>query len=565
MPTYPPTSTLHQCNDLNALRCSLSRERLQTVEEVACGNRFKDLCHDEKNLITCMSKELVQYDHYLNALRDAAFLNKFITMVQTFTQKKTREVYLKLCGVVGAAYCNCLEDFLFHLRDVFLLHDQLLGYIKGQSYRSWAVGTARNTTHKYKPLFRYQFPACDFNHPLVIRNPDLWVDNGAKMFYTLVDLFTKFKCTTAYALSSTDLLWLGKSVGWGTGVLKSSCECVGDKLWLGNCQASSSSSSASSSSPVHSTHSTHSDGHPPTTPCCSQYNAIWFPQFHMYVQFACTQTLCKNDLFIEWSATTNCTDTVRQQALLDRCAGCPNIEYELFFRPTVDWNLFCPFKLHLNYTQSDGCWCPANNVDAHTQPYNHLIEVHCVREDYLLVLQKKTPIRAGTYVHTAFKTCNVNPTYWKAPLDQLVQFYKCVIDTQEMQLMQTESQTKQMASVVDCIQKNVAMYQDLIGDYVRVDNVQAMNKIRKLGELVDTIEGLLEQEPLTVVARSKATGKTHVIREEVKGCRRGNEMMGKDGKYGAGGKYEKERGYGYGCEAEERDYDSDISRFSDGE
>lgn len=492
-----------------------------------------------------MTKELVQYDHYLHALKDAAFLNKFITMVQTFAQKKTRELYLKLCGMVGTAYCNCLEDFLFHLREVYMLHDQLLGYISCQAYRSWAVGTARNPTHKFKPLFRYQFPACDFNHPLVIHNPDMWMDNAAKMFYTLVDLFTKFKCTTAYALSDNQLLWLGKSVGRGAGVLKSACEPTGtesealDRLWLGNCRHTNAR---------HPTHTTTE----PTEPCCTQYNAIWFPQFHMYVQFACTRTLCKTDLFIDWADTTNCTDVVRQQALLERCAGCAEVEYELFFRPTVDWDLFCPFKLHLNYIQTDGCRCPINNTDVHTQPFSHLVDVTCVRDDYLLMLPQKSPLRTGTYVNTTFKTCNVSPTYWKVPLVQLIQYYKCVVDTQEMQLMQTDAQTKQLTSMVDCIQKNIAMYHDLIGSYVNVDNVQALNKIRKLGELMHTIEGLIEKEPLTVVATSRKTGATHVIRETVKDVgdtRSSGERCG----------------YGYGCAVEEGDYDSDISRFSDSE
>lgn len=500
----PPTS-LDTCDDLVSLRCSLDRERLRTIEEAAEGSRFRELRHDEKTLVACMSKELEQYDHYLHALKDAAFLNRFITMVQTFVQKKSRELYLQLSQVVGGAFCNCLEDFLFHLRHVYHQHDQLLGYLRTQSFRSWAVGTARNPTHKYRELFRYQFPACDFNHPLVLRNPDLWVDNAAKMFYTLVDLYTKFKCTTAYALSCNQLLWLGKRVETGVGVLRSSCDALGERLWLGRCARFSPT------------------GAPCASGACPQYNAVWFPQFHMYVQFRCIQTLCKSDLFVTWAETFNCTDALRQQALLERCAACGDqgVEYELFIRPTVDWNLFCPFKMGVSYTQSDGCPCPVDNTEAHTETGGGVVEVSCVREDYLFTLCQRTPIRVGTYVHTTFKTCNVSLEYWKAPLDQLVRFYKCVVDTLDMQLLQTESQTKQLGSVVDCIQKNVAMYQDLVGSYVEVDCLLAQNKIRKLEELLQTVEGLLGNEPLTVVAQSKSSGKQHVIRELPRARRRG--------------------------------------------
>ena len=182
-------------------------------------------------------------------------------------------------------------------------------------------------------------------------------------------------------------------------------------------------------------------------------------------------------------------------------------------------------------------------------------KVDRVREDYLLVLCKDTPIRAGTYVGTEFKTCNVQPEFWRQPLDQLVQFYKCVLDTEDMQLMQNEAQTKQLHNVVSCIQKNIAMYHDVIGDFVHVDNVLALNKIRKLTELIHTVEKLLVREPLTVVATSHDKGKktTQVIREKTR------------------------VGYEDTCDADDyhvrngrvqdnvADYDSDISRFSDDE
>jgi len=308
-----PKSSLGECKDLDNLRCALTRESTRTAREAATGSRFNALCRDEKALVSCMSRELVQYDHYLHVLKEAAFLNRFITMVQTFAQRKTRELYLKLSGIVGAAYMSCLETFLYELRPVVSLHEQLQGYLITQAYRSWAVGTKRNPTHKYKAYFRYQFPACDFNHPLVLHNPDLWVDNSVKIFYTLVDVFTKFMNTRAYALSSTTLLWLGKLIRScnGTAYGNASEYVAGSCLRICRC----------SNAPV-------------TAEQCPEFNAVWFPQFCMYVQFICAQTLCKGVLVIDWQKTCNCQDDARQRALITRCFSYGIVEYELYYRPT---------------------------------------------------------------------------------------------------------------------------------------------------------------------------------------------------------------------------------------
>lgn len=516
---------LSKCDNLPSLCNSLARERASTVSNLACGSRFCDLNHEEKQLISCMSKELTEYGHYLNSLKDATFLNKYIHLVQSFCQKKTRKLYLDLSESVGKAFCNTLDNFLFELRDIYLQNDQINGYLNCQSFRSWAVGSCQNKTKKFKELFRYQFPDCDFDHPLVLRNPSMLIDNAIKMFYRLIDMNTKFKNTRAFAISNTDLLWLGRLEEKGCATLKSN-ECV-DKLWLRvlSCQAVSQNAKDS---------------------MCVEYNAIWFPQFHMYVQFCKPQRRCKGNLFIVWSETTNCCDTVRQQALLDRC-NSESVEFELYTRDVVDWNLFCPFTLELNFTQHDGCVCPHD--DRHTNTTRGLYKIESVRDDYLLVLCKPSSIRAGTYISSTFKNSQLTPELWKPHLNQLLHFYKTVIESQDMQLLQTDSQMKQIQSVMNCIRKNIAMHQDLIGEYVNVNNVLAINKIRKLNNLIETVEQMLETEPIKVIASSKRSGKTIVIQENLSQKKNASSATTRQH---------------YDCNVHQKhDCDGDISDFSD--
>ena len=461
---------------LESLYCSLNRERNITVKQSACGSRFGELAHEEKQLINSMLKELTEYEHYLNALRDATFLNKFITMVQSFCQKKTREIYLDLSEVVGQAFCNTLDDFLFKLHEVSLLHQQLQGYLNGQTFRSWAIGSKHNKTHKYQSLFRYTFPDCDFDRPLVIRNPNLYFENATKMFYDLVDVYNKMKNTRVYALSSTDLLWLG-TLHERHCVQVKSTDCA-TQLWLVVREKTKETVS-------------------PCLSSCTTYNGLWFPSFHMYIQFKCEQRRCNDNLIIKWEDTLNCCDHVRQQALVERCNSAQDVSVELYTRAFVDWELFCPFQMVAQFTQHDGVQCP--NVQAHTKTCHPTYHVETVREDNLLIVQSScNTIRAGTYASIQFKTTNISPKQWKEPLNQLLHFYKSVIDTQDMQMLQTESQGKQIINVANCIRKNIAMYQDLIGEYVHVNNVQAVNKIRKLNELIKAVENMLSDEPIHV-------------------------------------------------------------------
>ena len=484
----PQHQSLTECKHLDALCSSLTSERTKTVKQVATGNRFGELKHDEKQLINSMLKELTEYEHYLNSLHDATFLNNFITMVQSFSQKKTRELYLDLCEVIGQAFCNTLEDFLFKLHEVSLLHERLVGYLNCQSFRSWAVGSAHNKTHKFRPLFRYTFPDCDFDRPLVIRNPNLYVENATKMFFNLVDIYTKMQRTRVYALSATDALWLGR--------LQERCVCgikspdCTEQLWL----------EVTETQPVA----------PHCAKPCTTYNSVWFPAFSMFIQFKCEQKRCNKNVFIRWDDTLNCCDTIRQQALFDRCNSGEPVTVEFYTRAVVDWNLYCPFTLSMQFTQHDGT--PCTNVGAHIASCNVLYEVESVRDDNLLVLRNCSTLRAGTYATVNFKTCNISSGQWKEPLDQLLHFYKCVIDNQDMQLLQTESQGRQIRNVADCIRKNVAMYKDLIGEYVHVNNVQAVNKIRKLNELIRAVENMLCNESPTVIASSKRDRVQYVIR-----------------------------------------------------
>ena len=498
-------NAFQQTGELGALHASLQSERDQTLTEAATGNRFLSLRRDEKALVSCMSKELKEYDHYLRALQEAAHLVKFVTLVQEFAMQKLRKLYLDVGALIGQAYCNNVEHFLHTFKDIYLRHEQLNGYLNTQAFRTWAVGSAYNPHHKHKALYRYHFPACDFHQPLVLRNPCLWLENAARMFYTLVDVYTKFHCTRAYALTNCEFLWLGERRHTNVATVKSN-ECS-DRLWL------------------HCTTAVDCHDH-----CqCIKYNAVWFPQFHMYVQFACTQTLCSSDLFLEWNKTTNCCDTVRQQALYERCCACcasagvdlpPTcVQVELFYRPTVDWDLFCPFKLEITYEQRNCHTCEA--TDGHGPPGHHhhqkarqCLEFKCAREDCLMVADAPTGVHPGTYLTTEFKEANITPDHWKAPFDRLLEFYHCAIERMDMYLLQTETSRKQIQSVVDCIRGNTAMYKNLLGDFVGTHNAQAVNKLRKLNNLICAVEGCLEQTPMKVVATSRKTGKTHVIEGE---------------------------------------------------
>ena len=498
---------LCKSNELSSLHVSLNAERKKTLVEAATKNRFHSLRRDEKALVSCMTKELVEYNHYLHALKEAAFLHKFIVLVQDFTLRKLRGLYLNLSALIGTAYCNNLEDMLYHLKELYSNHEQLNGYLNTQAFRTWAVGSAHNPHHKHKPLFRYHFPACDFHQPLVIRNPCLWLENAARMLYTLVDIYTKFHCTRAYALSCSEFLWLGRQLHCNTATVKST-EYT-DRLWL-HCR-------------------TAFDCHDHCK--CIRYNAIWFPQFHMYVQFTCVQTLCSQDLFIEWNKTINCCDEARQQALYGRCCSCctspdmdippPCVQIELFYRPSVDWDLFCPFKLDVTYKQRDCHTCDA--TDGHGLPGHHhhkskrvCMQFKCVREDCLMVTESKPDVHAGTYLTTEFKESNVTPTHWKKAFDQLLEFYHCAIERVDMYLLQTETTRKQIQSVIDCIQSNIGMYKDLLGSIVSTSNAQTVNKIRKLNNIIHAVEKCLEQTPMKIVARSRKTGKSHVLESECK-------------------------------------------------
>ena len=86
----------------------------------------------------------------------------------------------------------------------------------------------------------------------------------------------------------------------------------------------------------------------------------------------------------------------------------------------------------------------------------------------------------------------------------------------DMYLLQTETSRKQIHSVVDCIRSNMAMYKNLLGDFVGTNNAQAVNKLRKLSNLIEAVEGCLERTPMKVVATSRKTGKTRVVEGGIK-------------------------------------------------
>ena len=492
-------------DELSKLYSELSTERDKTFKEAARGNRFHSLRRDEKELVGCMSKELQEYARYLNTLKDATFLHKFISMVQHYTLKKLRELFLDMSALVGDAYESSLENLMFKLREIYQQHDRLNAYLSNQAFRTWAVGSAYNPKQKHKPLFRYHFPDCDYHRPLVIRNPCLWLENAVRMFYILIDVYTKFEDTRAYALSSSQHLWLGRKLHDTVVTVKSTD--YSERLWL------------------HCDKTFECNNH-----CnCIKYNAIWFPQFHMYLQFSCVQTLCTNDLFIAWNKTTNCCDDLRKKALFERCYACcqdnctnvvPCVHVELYYRASVDWNLFCPFNLKLNYTQRD---CESCKAVQHGSKYARVpgsqhqntrtvcLSYNCVREDCLMITNDKSDVKPGTYLNTNYNGSEINVEHWRNPLNQLREFYSSAIERMDMHLLQTESGSKQIAAVISSIRENIAMYSDLISSFVNVNIAQSVNKICKLNDIICTIEQALESTSMKVFARSSKSGLTYVI------------------------------------------------------
>ena len=90
------------------LNGGLQQEKERLLKQALSGSRYSELAAEDKQFIHTMSKELVQYEHYLKTLSDAAFLNNFIRMVQRFTQTKVRSMYLSVLSIGRASLGNSL-------------------------------------------------------------------------------------------------------------------------------------------------------------------------------------------------------------------------------------------------------------------------------------------------------------------------------------------------------------------------------------------------------------------------------------------------------------------------
>ena len=202
---------LEDCTNLNKLYVGLSKEKKSLLKQAVTENRFSELTRDDKQLVQKMNVEIEEFKQYLDILRNAIFLNKYIKMVQDTTTCKMRNVYLQLSGTIGASYNNTVEEFLQSMLDVCTSHDFIHDYLLTCVHNnSWAICTSKNEHFKYRKVFQYIFQSCDFKRPLVLRNPDMHVDNACSMFCNMVNIRKKLEHSVAYSITCQDLLWLGK-------------------------------------------------------------------------------------------------------------------------------------------------------------------------------------------------------------------------------------------------------------------------------------------------------------------------------------------------------------------
>lgn len=470
-PNCRPTLANMDTDNLVRLNQGLEQEKERLLKQAVSGTRYGELSLEDKRFISTMTKELVQYEHYLKTLSDAAFLNNFIRMVQRFAQAKFRSIYLGITSAGSQALGNSLEEFLYHLRNLVGEHNQINGYLNSQCFRTWAIGSKYNPAcehNKYKAEFRYSFPACDFNAPLVLQNPNLWVDNAAHTFYTLVDAFTKFKGTVVYVMTPNRLVWLGSFKAECELTLSPECSCdegdPGDVLQL--------------------------DGRRLTR---MAFNLIWLPQFCVSLTFKRPQCLSGSEgsVFVRWEDTHEFEcDINRRRALLRRMAdgyGCDPFCVEFYYKSEADWKLYEPFEVHVE---------PSSKVGSCSSSSGKRVTVASVSEHptTLCLIDGVGRGSQGKRMNIEFVCSAMGVDCWKPHIQELVGFYKTLLHRIDMLLLGTESQTKQLTKFMDCIRKNVAMQEDLLNGFMGVNNSVAIAKLRTINQLIQNVDHILKHE-----------------------------------------------------------------------
>jgi hypothetical protein len=471
------TSADTESDRLLRLNNGLAQEKERLLKQAVSGTRYSELPIEDKRFISTLTKELVQYEHYIKTLSDAAFLNNFIRMVQRFAQSKFRSIYLGLLAAGRQALGNSLEEFLFHLREFVNDHSQINGYLNAQCFRTWAIGSKYNPIcekQKYKSEFRYAFPACDFNCPLVLQNPNMWVDNAALTFYNLVDAFSKFKETAAYVMTPNRLVWLGSfktacqmsvsSDGEGDG--DAECGC-GEILQL---------------------HSAH-------LPRMS-FNLLWLPQLCASLTFKRPQSLCgsADSMLVPWADIHEFEhDLNKRRALLDRMGMADGpLCVEFYYRPDVDWGLYLPFECQVSISNPGRYRRRVKVTDVSMHP-NVLTIDGMVDRCY-----------QGKRMAVEFVCSSMEVERWKPHLDELVGFYKQLLGRIDMLLLGTESQTKQLGKFMESISRNVSMQEDLLDGFVGVNNAVVIAKLNKINQLIQSVNHILRHDTKELDVRTRA-------------------------------------------------------------
>jgi hypothetical protein len=192
-----------------------------------------------------------------------------------------------------------------------------------------------------------------------------------------------------------------------------------------------------------------------------------------------------HELCIGWKHTHDYdTDVQRRKEFIDRCIDGhaeTGFQVELYYRPELEWRLFLPFDIHLQQTAVHTVQTPVRTT------------VRAVdKSTGIFTLDYKFPKdTVSIHVPTEFVHSTLSIKQWKPHLIELVSFYKTILYRMDMFLTGTDSQTKHLKRFVDCITSNVAMYKDLMHDFVDINHAVVIAKIRKINDSIHTIEQLL--------------------------------------------------------------------------
>ena len=503
---------------LQDLYATLHDEKRALVKQAVTDNKFHRLAKDDKLHVSEMSDEIKHYEQYIKDLREARALNSFIRMVQNFAHVRFREIRNELRDMRVPICTWTLRTALERLEPIVLRVDQLLSHLRAQRFRGWNICCCEGEGSRYRPEYRYAFPKCEFGCPLVIRNANICIPNVVSNMYTMIDLFSKLCGTRVYTLDRRRALWLGRRV------LRRGCyvrEASADRLWLRlHCPDEADKPRGGAEEEKR--------GHPrpprprgPCVPCddeedcpngdprkngCIQYNAVWIPDFQLYIRLRERATLRDDDVCIRWCDTVLSREQV--EAVLhyfarfragevgngsdhaDCCVddsgttvggGECTLDAELYLAEHVDWDLFTPLQME---------WLVRNSNDDATHVQKLHVESTSVRS--CTTLEGTRDVLSPGFVgrvrniHVALRNKR-----WGAIVDKLVAFYDDVVDRVEAMQRANDNEKRQIESWQECVHSNICMQREVILEYIGSNRALVDAKISGVNKLIESLEKLI--------------------------------------------------------------------------